>query len=272
MADGRDLRPVVPGRRAVYLKGVSGTGSTTAAARKASTQKTEREVLRHRICEASRTRRRPVPERPIGGTGQPPGPCRQAPVPVLHRAPGEPRSGALEVGLDEPAGAPDRAQRPTSLRMCEDKNTAWPAAFASCTNRRNSHSISASRALVGSSTSSTSDRLASPATRVSFCQLPFEQLRTFLRRGRRRTARPARPGSPDRPGPAPGLAGAPSRRRPARATGGLVADAGQQAAGATTVSRWTSRPKISASPDVGRSKPQEQRDGRHLLPPYTPLG
>jgi hypothetical protein len=51
----------------------------------------------------------------------------------------------------------------TSLRMCEDRKTVWPPSRASATQRRNSRSISGSSPLVGSSSSSRSDRVQGEA-------------------------------------------------------------------------------------------------------------
>ena len=68
----------------------------------------------------------------------------------------------------------------TSLRMCEDRNTVWPRSLASSMHARNATSISGSRPLVGSSSSSKSARVASAAISTTFWRLPFDSARTFL--------------------------------------------------------------------------------------------
>ncbi len=69
----------------------------------------------------------------------------------------------------------------TSLRMCEERKTVCPRCLASCTHSRNAISISGSRPDVGSSSSSSSARVASAAISCTFWRLPFDSARIFLR-------------------------------------------------------------------------------------------
>ena len=151
----------------------------------------------------------------------------------------------------------------TSLRMCDDRNTAWPRSFASFTVSRNATSISGSRPLVGSSSSSRSARVENAWTSWTFCRLPFDRARTFLS-VRPGTARAADRGRRRRRRRAPG--------RGTRASPRSVSDghnAGSPAMYATrrwaaTGSRQASIPNSSAEPLVGRCKPEQPADRRRL--------
>jgi hypothetical protein len=68
--------------------------------------------------------------------------------------------------------------------MCEESRIVWPRALASSAQWRNSTSISGSKPLVGSSKISKSARVASAAISWTFCRLPFDNARTFLRGSR----------------------------------------------------------------------------------------
>ena len=62
----------------------------------------------------------------------------------------------------------------TSAKMWLDSSTDRPSAFTSRIDSVNAASISGSRPEVGSSSSSSSARDASAATRATFCRLPLE--------------------------------------------------------------------------------------------------
>ena len=70
----------------------------------------------------------------------------------------------------------------TSASWCELRKTVWPRSLASATQRRNSRSISGSRPLVGSSSTSSGARVANAATSATFCRLPVEYVLPGLSR------------------------------------------------------------------------------------------
>ena len=102
----------------------------------------------------------------------------------------------------------------TSLRMCDDKNTVWPAARGLGDAVRGTPAPSAGRGR-WSARRARSRSARRPERRDQDQLLPvaLRVRRAPSWTGRARTARSARPGTPHRPGPAPGPAGAASPRR-----------------------------------------------------------
>ena len=159
---------------------------------------------------------------------------------------------------------PTRSQTAsTSASWCELRNTVCPRSRPRATQRRNSRSISGSRPLVGSSSTSSGARVANAATSATFCRLPVEyvparlveiqlepldQLVAVGQVDARARCRPAGPGSPRR------SAAATAPRPPARRPG----------AGARGATSAASTPKIQARPRGGPEQAEQQPDRRGL--------
>ena len=157
----------------------------------------------------------------------------------------------------------------TSARMWLDSSTVRPRRFSSSMHSRKTSSISGSRPDVGSSSSSSSTSDASAATSATFCRLPFEYVRAFLRgsrsnrssRASRRLVSTRRAGGRAGRSPRRRTGSARARRRPER----------RRAGGAASRRRATGRRRGAAAlPPSARIRPSRMRRVVDFPAPFGP--